>query len=273
MLLSSVIIILREVLEAALIISVFQAFSHLLEISRRWMVRAFFIGGAGAMIYAFNINQISELMDGIGQELTNATLHLLIYMLLALFNVMAIFQWKGNKKVNGILFACILASVVLAIIREGSEILLFLYGFVYVPDQMPAVLIGGTIGAGIGFSIGIIFYYLFVNCPDAKLLPLGIFIIILIGAGMVSQATQQLIQADLLPSQRPLWDSSEWMSEDSVVGQLFYVLMGYESTPTPLQVIFYLSSITIMMLLAGFALLRKGTLDQNRSYDDSQFSK
>ncbi|RKZ92375.1 MAG: hypothetical protein DRQ40_08810 [Gammaproteobacteria bacterium] len=59
MLVNSVIIILREVLEAALIISVLLAISQQLKVSRQWLFFALFIGLTGASVYAAHIEFVS----------------------------------------------------------------------------------------------------------------------------------------------------------------------------------------------------------------------
>jgi high-affinity iron transporter len=263
MLLSSVIIILREVLEAVLIISVFLAFNRLLDFSRRWLVTAVIFGSVGAAIYAVNMGWVSESMDGIGQELSNAALQLILYGLLLVFNITLLFHRQKEKIFKRILYICVTASVVFAITREGSEILIYLYGFMLVSNQLPAILIGGAIGAGIGLSVGIMFYYILANLSKSKLLPVGITVNILVGANMVSQATQQFIQADILPSQSPLWDSSNWIPEQSVTGQMLYALLGYEATPTPLQVIFYFVSIAIMLLSVTLVIWHNARKSRN----------
>ena len=85
MLLNAVIIILREVLEAALIISVFLALSHLLNRNLWWMLLALVLGFSGAYVYAVNLSQISMALDGTGQEVLNAVLHSVIFLALLIF--------------------------------------------------------------------------------------------------------------------------------------------------------------------------------------------
>lgn len=87
---------------------------------------------------------------------------------------------------------------------------------------------------------------------------MGTLTIMLVGAGMVLQSVQQLIQADLLPGQHALWDTTDWIAENSIAGQLLYALIGYEATPSPLQVICYLSSIAMMLVFMGLSIYRKG---------------
>jgi high-affinity iron transporter len=143
--------------------------------------------------------------------------------------------------------------VVLAITREGSEVLIYLNNFTQTPDLISVVLSGAVIGAGIGCSVGIIVYYLLCNIAPRWSMNAGIVLLILISSGMISQASLLLIQADWLPSQLPLWDSSHYISEQSVVGQLLYAVMGYEATPTPVQAGFYFSGLLLSIMLFFFA--------------------
>ncbi len=256
MLLNSVIIILREVLEASLIISVFLAFSHQNQYFRLWLLWALFPGLLGAAVYATQIELISQWREGVGQEVTNASLHLALAGCLLLFFLSQLFIASSTlrKKIN---ICCLFCSTVLAINREGAEILLYLSGFMALPDHLSTVLIGSTIGSGIGLSIGILFYYVLIHLSRPIFLPTTLGIIVLILSGMVMQATQQMIQADILPYQAPVWDSSGWLPESSIPGQLLYALMGYEATPTPLQFIFYSSSILLCLGLYSINLLKK----------------
>ncbi len=65
-----------------------------------------------------------------------------------------------------------------------------------------------------------------------------------------------LIQADYLPDGQ-LWDSSAFLPEDGLLGQLLYAMVGYEASPAPVQVAIYLLSLSLM-LLALFLRYRAG---------------
>jgi len=85
----------------------------------------------------------------------------------------------------------------------------------------------------------------------------GLGLLSLVAAGMLSQAVLLLIQADWLPSQLPLWDTSEWLSENSVTGQLLYALIGYEATPTALQAFFYFGGLLLFLVVAVFSVRQR----------------
>ena len=260
MLLNAVIIILREVIEASLIISVFLAYSPLITKSRLWLFIALGLGLFAAIAYAANISSISQWQEGVGQELLNASINLALYVVLLLFIVLALHP--RVQQYTQLMIAIMIMGTVLAITREGSEVILYIHGFVSIPDLLQPVLIGSVIGAGIGISVGVFFYYLLVSLPFKNGLKLGYILTLLVAASMVLQATQLLIQADWLVSQYPLWDTSSWISERSITGQLLYALLGYESTPTAIQVISYCAAIIIMIGLSSYSYFSEARLNK-----------
>lgn len=254
MLLTSVIIVLREVLEAALLVSILLALSTVLDISRRWVSWSLAFGLAGATIYSISVAAISDWFDGVGQEVTSALLQFLVYLLLFLFALLLL-RSSGSRRLPEKLTMLIFAATVsLAITREGFEVLVYIYGFSTVWPQFVTILLGSAIGASIGVSIGALIYYFVCSLSCRQSLVVGIGLLALVAAGMLSQAVLLLIQADWLPSQLPVWDSSGWLSEESVTGQLMYALVGYEATPTALQASFYFGGLLLLLIVAVFAI-------------------
>lgn len=256
MLLNAVIIVLREVLEASLIISVFLALSQLLNRNQWWMLFALLVGFAGAYLYAINLSVISMAVEGTGQEIVNASLHILIFIALLVFIISVPHQDKPHWRTINLI--TIIVVVITAIIREGSEILLFVNGFIGIPKMLSSVLMGGAVGAGIGLSVGVFFYYLLVNTRKSFGIWLGYLILLLIGGSMVTQAVQFMIQANYITMVAPIWDTSNIISERSVAGQLLYALLGYEATPAPQQAVAYVCSIIVLIAAATISFKFRG---------------
>jgi len=245
MLINAVVIILREVLEASLIMGVLLALSQLNLLSKNWCFKAIMLGVMVAIVYAVNLANISALYEGVGQEIANTVLYVCIFI----FVLLIIYSLRDKQYSNvaiGAMFAC----VALAVVREGSEVIVYIHGFSTIPELYTPVLIGSLIGAGIGLSIGVFIYYLIVNLPYIYGVRFGFIVLVFIAGGMVSQATQMLLQADLISSELPIWDSSQIISEQSIVGQVLFAMMGYEATPTQLQVVLYVLSILLTTFLA-----------------------
>jgi len=260
MLLNAVIIILREVLEASLVISVFLALSQLLERNLRWMLIAMLLGAFAAYVYAENLSYVSMSLEGVGQEVINACLHAMIFISLLVFMISVPHQHKKAWRI--VMLVSTMSAVIVAIAREGSEIMLYIGGFAGLPDMLQPVLIGAIVGAGIGISVGVYFFYLLVNLHHKHGLWLGYFILLLVSGSMMSQAIEFLIQANLIEATKPLWDSSSIVSERSAFGQLLYALIGYEATPAPIQVAAYFSSIAVVFVAAAVSFqLRKSDIN------------
>jgi high-affinity iron transporter len=250
-LLNAVIIILREVIEASLIISLFLAFSQIYNHSRTWLLKALVLGLISAAIYAINIGVVSQWFDGVGQEVINAGIQIIIYLVLLTFLIIAM---RPHSQMNkSLLTAMMMTGVIFATVREGSEIIIYIHGFITVPELFQSVLLGSAIGAGIGVSIGVCIYYVLINMQINISVRVGYVLTVLLAGSMISQSIQQLIQADWVISQYPIWDTSTWISEHSITGQLLYALVGYEATPTGLQVTAYLSALFIIILFSGYS--------------------
>lgn len=248
--LSALIIILREVLEAGLIISALLATAHIKNIAARHLMLGVGCGIAGALLIASNMESISNFGDGVGQELLNASLDIGIILMLAgtsasnFLDTPALFGW------------CAAGAIACAASREVSEIVIYASGFNASFSAFIPVLIGGTIGTGIGLSIGALLYYLLIYLPVKRALVIPSVLLALIGAGMGAEAIGYFDQAGLTPAQQPFWDSTHWIAEDSISGQVLHALIGYEATPTLLQLCAY---VLIFLFISGLGALRINT--------------
>lgn len=245
--LSALIIILREVLEAGLIISALLAATRIKQMASRNLTIGIGCGLVGALFIAGNMDAISNFGDGIGQELLNALLDITIIVMLACSNAAGLLD--HNRPVIGWFAA---GTIACAVSREFSEIVIYASGFSGSFSAFMPVLIGGTIGTGIGLSIGALLYYLLVYQPPKRALFITAILLALIGAGMGAEAISYLDQAGLTPAQQPFWDTSHWLAEGSIGGQLLHALIGYEATPTPLQFITY---ILVFLFISGLGWL------------------
>ncbi|MEH6529639.1 MAG: FTR1 family protein [Porticoccus sp.] len=252
MFLNSVVLILQEILEAALLISVLLVFTRLRDIRPFWAIAAIVIGTIGAYVFAHYIASISEWFDYVGQEVMNAFIQLTIVLILAIF----VTKYLGNTtsshgpQINRGFIVCTLLLVALSLTREGSEIFLYIGGALSDPSHVQPTLTGSGIGAGIGISAGILIYYGLLWLPSKWITTSGLLLLSLIGGNMASQATLLLTQADWLPYSRILWDTTTWLPENSILGQLLYAIIGYEATPSLFQACSYAAGILLILLCA-----------------------
>jgi high-affinity iron transporter len=243
MLIDAVVIILRETLEAAILVSILISISNTVGIKLYWLLLSLTAGILSAVTYAISLGSISTWFDYVGQEVVNSSIQYLIYSSLL---ATAILTVNNHLRPKIFLTLAMASAVTLAMVREGSEIIIFFTGFLSKEDMMTQALTSGFIGLTIGMSVGALCYFLITSCPHKNRMKLQITLLSFIAAGMVAQATQLLIQADWIPSTNHLWDSSDFLPEQSTVGQLVYATFGYEATPTPVEVYSYLIALLLI---------------------------
>ncbi|WP_373081358.1 FTR1 family protein [Zhongshania sp.] len=247
MLLTSVVIIIREVLEAALLVSILLSMCRQLGISQTWFKWAVLAGLLGSVLYGQQMGSISSALGGVGQELSDAGIQILIYLCLLYSCQKLVFYFKHRQGLNRLLFIAMAAAIALAVIREGSEIYIYLSAFQGREESRLGLYSGSVIGLGIGFSFCALFYYWLLSFSPRRALFFGSVLLSLVAAGMILQGGKMLIQADYLPDGQA-WDTSGFLPEDGLPGQLLYAMVGYEATPAPAQVAMYILAIAIMLI-------------------------
>lgn len=251
MLLDIIIIVLRETLEASILISVLLSVSKSQGVSFTWVPASLLAGLAGAVVYGSSLGVISEWFDYAGQEVVNAGLQFSIYLLVA---ALIPIQWRGLACLKRILRNLMSVVVFVALIREGAELYVFYSGFLHKEDVLLKALTSGFVGVAVGLSVGAIVFYALAMANQSKVKVFHAGVLLLVAAGMVLQATQLLIQVDWISSGEPLWDSSWFIAEASVVGQIAYAIFGYEATPSLIEFGAYSLSIIGIVFLAVFAI-------------------
>jgi high-affinity iron transporter len=261
--LSALILVFREVLEAALIVTIVAAATRSVAARWRWINAGIALGALGALLVALLAGQIGELADGVGLELFNAGVLLaavgmigwhVIWMarhgraLAAEMNTVGREVTQGSRPLWALLLV-----IALAVLREGSEVVLFLYGLVLSGSGSEQMAIGAGAGLAAGVGLGLALYWGLLRIPMRHFFSATNGLLLLLAAGLAAQAAGFLNQADLLPTLgRQLWDSSWLLTEQSLLGQTLHTLIGYQARPMGVQVLAYL--ITVVLLISGMKL-------------------
>jgi high-affinity iron transporter len=258
--LGALIIVFREVLEAGLIIGIVLAATRGAPGRGNWIVAGVLAGVAGAGIMALFAEAIADAFEGAGQELLNAAVLGAAVVMLMWHNawmarhgreLAAEMTAVGTAVTAGERPMTALAVVVgLAVLREGSEVVLFLYGVVATGTSASALLTGGVLGLAAGAAFTALTYYGLISIPARHIFAVTTVLIALLAAGMAAQAVQFLDAAGMIHvlGQR-LWDSSGWLPQDGVPGRLLHTLVGYTDRPTELQLVAYLGTLAAMAVL------------------------
>jgi hypothetical protein len=141
--------------------------------------------------------------------------------------------------------------------REGAEVVLFLYGVV-VASHTTAVSLaaGGVAGLGAACMVSWLLYRGLVIIPLHRLFQVTNGLIALLAAGMAGQAAAVLHGADLLPAWgEQLWDTSFILADDSFAGRSLHAMIGYSARPCGIQLAAYLATL-LTLVVAGRAIGR-----------------
>lgn len=266
--LATAIIVFREVLEAALVIGIVLAATQGLARRNVWVSLGIVAGIAGAGLVALFADVISAALAGAGQEVFNSGILLFAVVMLGWHNVWMRRHGRemaqqmrdvGQAIKVGDRSMYMLAVVVgLAVLREGSEVVLFLYGIAVAQQDSSRLMIsGGLLGLLSGAAMGLLMYRGLLRISSRHLFTVTTWLITLLAAGMAAQAAGFLTQADLLPPLvQSMWDTSGILAQSSIPGRVLQTLVGYVDHPNGMQVLFYaatLVSIAVLMRLYGNA--------------------
>lgn len=256
--LAALVIVFREVIEAGLIVGIVMAASKGVR-GRGRMVSLGVLGGVvGACLVAAFAGQLGALFEGSGQEIFQATILLGAVLMLTWHNVWMASHGRqmaremrqvGQAVSEGRRPLTALGIVVgVAVLREGSEVVLFLYGIAASGGTTAAGMIaGGALGLVAGAAMAALIYFGLLAIPAHRLFTATSWLITLLAAGMASQAIafiQQAGYASVL--QDPLWDTSFILSDDSIPGKLAHTLVGYTAQPDGLQLIAYVVTVLVI---------------------------
>jgi len=259
-------IIFRESIEAALVICIVAAATRGVQYRTLWIGFGLIAGIIGSVIIAGLTEVIASMADGSGQELFNASILGIAVIMLAWHQIWMSSHGTelardakelGSSIRNGSReLSAVAILVMLTVLREGAESVLFLHGMATSGDSIVNIIAGGTMGLAGGITFGVTLYLGLMRIPMRLFFSVTGTLLILLAAGLAGQMARFLIQADILPPlATPLWDTSALLPTTSALGSTLHVLVGYESNPSGMQILFY--GATISSILFFTALVKK----------------
>lgn len=264
---AAALIVFRESLEAALFVGIVAAATRGLVGRGRWLGAGVAIGVVGALILAAIAPHVSEMFDGMGQDMINiAVLSVALAMLLwhciwvtthtkemvADAHRLGASVQDGKRKPWALLTA-----VALAVLREGAETVLFIAGSATGGNATLAeISLAVVIGVGLGAGIGAVIYAGLARVPTKNIFTVTNVLIAILAGSIASQLVKSLAQAGLLDAwASPVWDTSHLLAPDSALGTFLHALMGYDATPSGAQLTSYLA--VLLFIYFGTKWMRR----------------
>ncbi len=261
--LAALVILFREVLEAGLIVGVILAAARGVPGCARAVGVGVLVGIAGSIVVAFFAAQISSAFDGRGLELFTAAVLLLAVVMLTWHVV-----WMADhareltahlralsRSVEGGAQSVVVLGIATAtaVMREGSEAVLFMSSIVLQnADSTADLALGSAGGLALGAAVSVAVYVGLSTIPLRWFFAATGALVTFLAAGLAAEAVHQLSSAGLVPASidATLWDTSWLLSDDSLFGRLFHVLLGYRDRPTALEAVAYVATVAGILLLS-----------------------
>jgi high-affinity iron transporter len=261
------VIVLREVIEAGLIIGI------VLAVTRGIRRRGLYVGSGviaglfGASLIAAAAGALSTALAGTGQEVFNAAVLGIAVIMLGWHNVWMARHGRelsenarklGRDIAAGAQSMTALTTVVaLAVLREGSEVVLFLYGVVLSSREAAVGMVSGALaGLLAGALLSALTYRGLVLIRPRYLFKATGILIGFMAAGMAAQGVAFLEQASIVTSlSGVVWNTTWLVSDNGIAGRVLHTLIGYTGRPTEIELIAYLATLAtifgLMKLLSA----------------------
>jgi len=255
------IILFREILEISIILSIICAATRGVAGRAKYVWLGILGGVAGSVAVAIFADNITDAMEGMGQEIFNGSVLLLAAFMIAWTTIWM--QTHGRelsqkmKKIGAgvsdgsLPLYSVTVVVALSMWREGAEIALFMTGLISThTDSIGAILSGALAGGAVAGVIGALIYFGLISISSKYLFQVTGWMLILLASGMAAAGARFLTAADVLPVLVPeLWNSSWLLSEDSLLGKILSAMLGYSEQPTGIELLFYVGTLAAILLV------------------------
>lgn len=253
-------IVFRECLEISLLVGIILAVTQHIEKSRIYIIAGGILGVVCASIFAFFTRKLSLSFGGIGDELFDSGIMILITILLSWTIIWM--QGYGTKvkqhihnistkihEGNATSYLMLVFLVASTILREGAEIIILVYSISSVKTITSSNYIQGLIiGAISGFLLGIIIYFGLIKIANQKyIFKISTVLLMLIAGGFAASAAGILTSSGLVMFlSDQVWDSSWLVADRSMIGKILHIVTGYIARPNGLQVLAYFTTILLI---------------------------
>ncbi len=260
--LAALLIVFREVIEAGLIIGIVLAATKGVAGRGRMVLLGIAAGVFGACLLAAGAGRLGAAFAGNGQEVFQAAVLAIATLMLAWHTIWMASHGRAiaqeMRALGGAVsdgrrpLAALGIVVAIAVLREGSEVVLFLYGIALSGGASGwGMVAGGALGIVAGGLVAALLYGGLIAIPVGRMLSLTGGLITLMAAGMAAQAVAFLQQAGFADAlSAPVWNSAAVLSDESIAGRLAHSLVGYTAEPDGLQLLVYAVTLATIWGLA-----------------------
>ena len=260
------IVVFREVLEIALILGILASASKEIKHRSNYILTGLTLGIIASIALAFFTDQISASLEGMGQEFFNG---LILIASAFMIGWTTLWMQKHARTLSSELkrlsasvkegrkpLYALLVVVLLSVIREGTEIVLFTYSYYVSGTEIYHIIAGLIIGIAGGSMIGLALYLGIMKAFGRYFFSVTSWLLIFFASGIAMAGVGFWQNANIVPSfKNPIIDLSNIISQQSFVGKFLNIFFGYIDQPSAMQLIVYFACLIILII--GLKIAKK----------------
>ena len=250
--LAAALLTLREGLEAALIVSIL--LSYLDKIGRRkqrwWIWSAVGIAGLLSLALAIGLQAVGASFERPAEQVFEGLVMLLAVIILTWMIFWMRYQARYTKQAleSDMHLAVqqghhwgLFGIAFLAVFREGVETALFLTAASFASDGL-SIIAGSVIGLAVAVAIGWLVHTGMAGLSVRAFFNVTSIILLIFAAGLFAHGIHELQEAGWIPVfVERVWNLKPILDDGSAAGSVLRTLVGYNDSPSLLEVIAYLS--------------------------------
>jgi len=253
-------LMLREGLEAALIVGIIAA--YLVKIGRRDALGKVAVGVGAAvglsiaigLIVTLTIERlplvVQETLEGIAAVLAVAVL---TWMLFWMRRQGRALKGELERDVDAALTQgstrALVALAFIAVIREGVETVLFLIPILSFQGTGIDIVLAGLLGLAVAVGFGYAIFVAGVRVNLRRFFTATGIVLIFVSAGLVAFAIAEFGEAGLISNTGQVFNLQQVLPDNGPIGSVLRGLFGYRAAPTPLEVVGYVAYLVPVLFL------------------------
>jgi high-affinity iron transporter len=260
-LLATLVIFLREGVEASMIIAILLAYLN--RIGRRDHFRDVFAGVAAALVLATagGVLAYATIRSYDGSRVQTIFETATYLLAVAVLTYMTFWMRRHARSISTELRARTDAALdsrarwglallaFQAVGREGLETVIFTLAIVFSASAAGA-LGGALIGLACSLAIAFMIYKAGHKLNLSRFFTIIGVLLMVFAAGLLADSIQNMQELGWLPVlTTPLWHSTRFLSQDSAIGDVLHSFFGYSDAPTPLQLVVYVAYLAIAVAI------------------------
>ncbi len=255
-------VMFREILEISMVLGIITVATRSIQNATLYITAGIMSGIIAAGLLGFFLSTIDGSFSGYGDELFDVAI---IFLTVIVVSATAIWVRSfastmtskigalSEKMERGVTPKLMLTIVVATtVFREGTEIVLYMYSLTTHFTLSPTdYILGFAAGIIMGITVATSIYYGLSRVTIKYIFKISFILLALIAASLAAEAAGKLASIGVVGiCNEPLWDSSWLISDTSITGHVLKILVGYNSKPYGIQLIFYTGTILLIFICA-----------------------